>query len=39
VDLDTMVREYRELLGADPKTGLPPKSVLEELELAEYLWQ
>ncbi len=33
VDLDAMVREYRELLGADPKTGLPPKKVLQELGL------
>ena len=39
VDLSDMVREYRELLGADPKTGLPPNSVLEELGLAEYLKQ
>jgi len=34
VDLDTMVREYQELLGADPKTGLPPMKVLQELGLA-----
>ncbi len=33
VDLETMVREYRELLGADPRTGLPPGRVLQELGL------
>ena len=33
VDLAAMVREYQELLGADPKTGLPPKQVLQELGL------
>jgi hypothetical protein len=37
VDLDTMVREYRELLSVDPKTGLPPMKVLQELGLAGYL--
>jgi aldehyde:ferredoxin oxidoreductase len=37
VDLLTMVREYQELLGADPKTGLPPTKVLQELGLAGYL--
>jgi aldehyde:ferredoxin oxidoreductase len=33
VDLDTMVREYQELLGADPTTGLPSARVLQELGL------
>jgi aldehyde:ferredoxin oxidoreductase len=33
VDLAAMVREYQELLGADSKTGLPPKQVLQELGL------
>jgi len=33
VDLSSMVREYQELLGADPKTGLPPGRVLQELGL------
>jgi aldehyde:ferredoxin oxidoreductase len=37
VDLSAMVREYQELLGVDPKTGLPPMKVLQELGLAGYL--
>ncbi len=37
VDLKTMVKEYLELEGLDPKTGLPPREVLEALDLARYL--
>ncbi|RKX76726.1 MAG: aldehyde ferredoxin oxidoreductase, partial [Spirochaetes bacterium] len=37
VDLGTMLKEYLEAAGLDPETGLPPKSVLEELGIAEYL--
>jgi aldehyde:ferredoxin oxidoreductase len=37
VDLKTMVDEYLELRGMDRKTGLPPRTVLEELGLAELL--
>ncbi len=33
VDLDAMVREYRQLLGVDPGTGLPHAQVLQELGL------
>jgi aldehyde:ferredoxin oxidoreductase len=33
VDLSGMVREYQELLGVDPKTGLPPAQMLGELGL------
>lgn len=37
VDLKTMVKEYLELEGLDPKTGLPSREVLETLDLAHYL--
>ncbi len=37
VDLQTMVSEYLELRGFDTTTGLPPRSVLEQLNLAELL--
>lgn len=33
VDLATMVREYQELLGVDPRTGLPPEKVFQEFGL------
>ena len=33
VDLAGMVREYQELLGTDPKTGLPSRQALRELGL------
>ena len=40
VPLESMIREYYELRGWDPESGLPKKSKLEELELkdvSEYL--
>jgi aldehyde:ferredoxin oxidoreductase len=37
VDLDTMVEEYLRFRGLDRTTGLPPRTVLEELELAQLL--
>ena len=37
VDLRTMVEEYIELEGLDPSTGLPPREVLEALDLAHFL--
>jgi aldehyde:ferredoxin oxidoreductase len=37
VDLQTMIKEYTELEGLDPSTGLPSREVLETLDLARFL--